>query len=305
MQQLRYLLVSLVLLLAGCQSTQGGQQLVAPPGSPVIFRLGGDTYTVADFAQRLERDIGPGIADLQAQGQTREQIELLANQNNVRASVFDQLLQDALLTQYARRNGIGIDPEAIDAALVAQAPTNPLSPTNALRLEAAQQQLVFEVIARNTRTEMVHVRQILAADDATADAVLAQLQAGADFAALVQQFSQDSASLEQGGDLGWLPRGDAPPEFEAVAFSAPLNTPTKAVSQIGPHVIEVLGREADHPFASFEQLRGSTNAQQFYEQSFLPWYEQLRGEAESSGELQLAPGFDPNSIPLPFAPGSP
>ncbi len=293
----------LLVALAGCASTQNGQALVSPPDSPVILRFASQTYTVADFERRLERDIGPAVADLVAQGQTPEQIEQLANEANIRTRIFDSVVQDLLLLDYARRHGIGVDPSAVDAAVLPQASLDlatPLSSMVASRERTAREQLVYEVIARNTRAEMVRARHILVQDEAAADQVMADLAAGADFASLASERSQDTGSAQQGGELGWAPRGQYVPEFEEVAFSAPLNTPTKVQSQFGWHVIEVLEREADRPFDSFDQLRTSSNAQLYYEQSFMPWYEELRRQSEKSGELQIAPGFDPNSVPLPF-----
>ncbi|MCX7790886.1 MAG: peptidylprolyl isomerase [Chloroflexaceae bacterium] len=294
----------LLVVLAGCASTRNGQQLAAPD-SPVIVRFGGQSYTIADFEQRLQRDIGPVVADLVAQGQTREQIEQLANEANVRVTIFDRMIQDLLLLDYARRNGIGADPTAVDAAVLpmfSPGVDGPLTPMTARREQVAREQVVFEVIARNTRADMVKARHILVADENAAKQVLADLVAGADFATLARERSQDTASAAKGGELDWSPRGQFAPEFEEVAFSAPLNTPTSVQSQFGWHVVEVLAREANRPFESFEQLRASSNAQVFYEQSFTPWYEELRRQAENSGMLELAPGFDPNSVPLPFPP---
>ncbi len=291
----------LLLTLAGCASTRNGQQ-VAPADSPVIVRFGGQTYTIADFEQRLQRDIGPGVADLVAQGQTREEIEQLANEANVRVTIFDRMIQDLLLLDYARRNGIGADPAAVDAAVLpmfSPGVDGSLAPMTARREQAAREQLVFEVIARNTRADMVKARHILVADESAAKQVLADLAAGADFAALARERSQDTGSAAKGGDLGWSTRGQFVPEFEEVAFSAPLNTPTSVQSQFGWHVIEVLARE-NRAFDSFEQLRASSSAQALYEQTFVPWYEELRRQAENSGLLEIAPGFDPNSVPLPF-----
>jgi peptidyl-prolyl cis-trans isomerase C len=305
-----------VMLLAACASTTGGQAVMgAPDTTPVILRVGAETFTEADFVQRLSDDIAAGIADLLAQGQTREQIEQLANDSNVRGSVLDRMVQDALLIDYARRNGIGVDPAAVDAAVPAPAPPDPSvpvdpaaqpTPTSAeQRAQLARDQLVFEVIARNTRADMVRARHVLVADEAAADAILAELAAGADFAAIARERSTDTSSAAEGGDLGWTPRGDYVAEFEEVAFSAPLNAPAKVQSQFGWHVLEVLERQEGRPFDSFDRLRQSSNAQSFYEQSFVPWYDELRAQAELSGDLELAPGFDPNNVPLPFPEGTP
>jgi parvulin-like peptidyl-prolyl isomerase len=55
--------------------------------------------------------------------------------------------------------------------------------------------------------DQVHVREILLATQDEAASMLAQLQAGADFAQLAQQLSTDTASKLAGGDLGWFSKG--------------------------------------------------------------------------------------------------
>lgn len=73
-----------------------------------------------------------------------------------------------------------------------------------------------------------------------ADSIVAELRKGGDFPTAAKRFSQDPASKEQGGDLGWFRRGQMVAEFEAVAFrlrpgviSDPVETP------FGFHIIQV------------------------------------------------------------------
>lgn len=304
------LLVGMLLALVGCQSTDNAALVGGAASSPVVFRLGGTSYTVADYARRLDSEVGAQIAQLLADGQTRAAIEELASQNNLRRAIFDRMVQDALLGQVARRSGIGVDPAAVDAAVFAQTPTfdptNPFSDLRVLRASQAQSQLTFTIVAQHTRADMLHVRQILVADERAADQILADLAGGADFATLARERSQEAESAEVGGDLGWRPRGDLPPELEAAAYAAPLATPAKVMSQLGWHLFAVIARQAGdtddqkRPFDSFAQLQAAKNAQQFYQESFVPWYERLLAEAQASGDLALTPGFDPNSVPLPF-----
>jgi peptidyl-prolyl cis-trans isomerase C len=300
----------LMIALAGCQSTANGADRQVTPSNPLIFRLGGDSYTVADYTRRLRQEVGQGIANLIEQGQTREQIEQLADQNKVRSGIFDRMVQDALLMQYARRNGIGIDTTVLDGSVFAQAgafdPTRPFSDTTALRISQAQNQVVLQVLARNTRADMFHARHIVVESEAAADQVLADLKAGADFAKLAAERSKEVSTSETGGDLGWTPKGELPAEVETAGFALALKTPTKVKVGEAWHVIEVLERQVGataaekRAFDSFEQLQKTQSGQQFYEETFQPWYDQLRKDAEASGELALAQGFDPNSIPLPF-----
>jgi peptidyl-prolyl cis-trans isomerase SurA len=73
-----------------------------------------------------------------------------------------------------------------------------------------------------------------------ADSIVAELRKGADFATAAKRFSQDPASKDQGGDLGWFRRGIMVPEFDATVFrlkpgviSDPVETP------FGFHIIQV------------------------------------------------------------------
>jgi peptidyl-prolyl cis-trans isomerase C len=71
------------------------------------------------------------------------------------------------------------------------------------------------------------------------DAVLKQAKAGADFAKLAQQHSQDG-SAAQGGDLNYFPKGQMVPAFDKVAFELkPGQMSDVVTTQFGYHVIKV------------------------------------------------------------------
>lgn len=75
---------------------------------------------------------------------------------------------------------------------------------------------------------------------AQGDSIVAELRRGADFATAAKRFSQDPASRDQGGDLGWFRRGQMVPEFEAVAFSLKPGVVSDPVeSPFGYHLIQV------------------------------------------------------------------
>ncbi|HET7929856.1 MAG TPA: SurA N-terminal domain-containing protein [Rhodanobacteraceae bacterium] len=84
---------------------------------------------------------------------------------------------------------------------------------------------------------------------------------GADFAALAKQYSDDLGSKNQGGELGWLQKGDAGPEFQAALdkmtkgeISAPVLTAD------GYHIIDLLDVRPGHS-ETFAQVRDQLAAE--------------------------------------------
>jgi peptidyl-prolyl cis-trans isomerase C len=72
------------------------------------------------------------------------------------------------------------------------------------------------------------------------DAILKQAKAGADFAALAKEHSQDG-SAAQGGDLNYFPKGQMAQPFNDVAFSLKKGEMSGVVTtQFGYHIIKVI-----------------------------------------------------------------
>lgn len=77
-----------------------------------------------------------------------------------------------------------------------------------------------------------------------AERILKSLKEGADFAQVAAKESDDPASREKGGDLGYIQRGDRVPEFERAAFVLKVGEISGPVrSQYGYHIIQVLDKK--------------------------------------------------------------
>ena len=107
--------------------------------------------------------------------------------------------------------------------------------------------------------EQVRVRHILIAVPAGADAkadsaakakaddLLKQVNAGGNFAELAGKNSDDPGSKVQGGELGWLTRGQTVPEFDKASFTLqPGQTSDVIKTQFGYHILQVEEKKTAH-----------------------------------------------------------
>ena len=103
---------------------------------------------------------------------------------------------------------------------------------------------------------------ILVKTKAEADAALARIKGGEDFAAVAKAVSIDTGSGAKGGDLGCNPRGAFVPEFDKVAETQPVGQVSDPVqTQYGFHIILVRERKAASYDDAKEQAKAAVNAE--------------------------------------------
>jgi peptidyl-prolyl cis-trans isomerase D len=117
------------------------------------------------------------------------------------------------------------------------------------------------------RPEQVHARHILikagenaprsdAEGKAMIEGIQKRIAAGADFAAVAKEVSEDPGSKPQGGDVGYFGRGQMVKEFEDAAFNAkPGEVAGPVHSPFGYHLIQALDRRPASvvPFAEAKE----------------------------------------------------
>ncbi len=253
--------------------------IIQPTDEPLAATVNGQPITLAAFQRERDRR----ALGMQVEPATAAAFD---------ASVLQTMIDQMIIEQAAARLGIVVTDQEVDAELALEAD---LATANGETLDmfvAAQlytmdeyrtavhgmlltQKVSETVVQVPPYAEQVHSRHILVADEATARSLLAQIQAGADFAQLAMQYSLDSSTAPTGGDLDWVSRGDLlQPEVENAIFSLEPGqiAPEPIHSSLGYHIIQTLEKVEDRP------LSQSALAEK-RQQAFLAWLDSERQSA--------------------------
>jgi peptidyl-prolyl cis-trans isomerase D len=93
-----------------------------------------------------------------------------------------------------------------------------------------------------------------AAAKAKAEALLKQIQGGANFADLAKKNSDDPGSKDKGGELGFAHRGMMVPEFDNALFTQKIGETKIVKSSFGYHIVQVEERQEAHTQSLSEVL---------------------------------------------------
>lgn len=192
--------------------------------------------------------------------------------------VFDELAEIMLLKQEAHAAGIQVTEAEIMASYDKLAEAHGgtedfqrviadfynLTPFQFAK-EFIPEQIYRDKIQEQLFTQL-KVRHIVVEDEGQARQVLDKTKAGEDFQELAKQFSQDLTTRSEGGDLGWLRRGQFTQAFEDAAFTLAAGQLSQELvkTDFGYHIIKVEERR-DGPVS---------------DQSFPIWLESLRDQAK-------------------------
>ncbi len=296
---------------------------VAHEDDPVVLRLGSETETLSELNERFEiairsitasqgaeltdevraqlAGLKPAFLDQRARelvlvSEARERglapsdEELDAQIDEVRASfeddaAFDQLLVDSGIGSLETLRGLVRENEMINA-LYARIESEQEIGDEQLRTAYQDRREQF------ARGEQACARHILLDTAEEAEEVLAELEAGADFAELAAERST-GPSGPQGGDLGCFGRGQMVAPFEEAVFAAEVGSPAGPVeTQFGQHVILVTERQ-EAGTASFEEVAPQLRATLIQEAT----EREVAALVEGSGVISY-----PERVPAPEAP---
>ena len=170
---------------------------------------------------------------------------------------------EANRAQYALPETLSFQVLVADQAKMAQS----------LTISEAQLRSAYSGSMDNFRfPERAKVRHILLMTQGKSDAekkaalskaqdLLKQVTGGGDFAELAKKNSQDPGSAQNGGDLGFIVRGQTVPEFEKFVFAAkPKDISGVITTEYGYHIIQVLEKEPAR-VKPFEEVKASLEEQ--------------------------------------------
>jgi parvulin-like peptidyl-prolyl isomerase len=263
----RFIRISLILWIAlglsACGSFFTPQPIATPTVTltpepptatsvPLALSVNGEGIPVEDFNAEVQRY----LTSQTALGKT-------VAPGDAANTVKEDLTAQLLLAQAARADGFTLDEAGIQArvdALTAQiGGADKLSAWEAahgytdqafrseLQRAAEAAWMRDKIVAAVPSTaEQVHVQQILLYNQDTAQDFLNQLNGGADFDELASQ--ADSITR---GDLGWVPRGYLlEPKIEEAAFALDVGQHSDVIAtDVGFHIVRILGRDPQHPLS--------------------------------------------------------
>ncbi len=139
--------------------------------------------------------------------------------------------------------------------------------------------------------EQVEASHILVADEKTAKEVKQKLDDGEDFADLAKEYSTDTATKDNGGELGYFSSGQMVEEFEKAAFAMDvdeISDPVKTTN--GWHIIKVTGHK-DAVEAKLDDHKDEikdTLFEQKMNTEYSTWLEEVKADYDIKNNLDTA-----------------
>lgn len=240
----------------------------AHPGAAAV--VGSSRISIA----QLDDSVSTMLNDSGTSGQAS------SNVSATRRSVLTRMIRDALVVAGAKVKGVSVSEGEVQSQLSAALQGEGGSQTQ-LNAVAAQQGIaagdlhdyiyyallegkIADALTKNVTVQEVDAAHILVKDKATADKILAQVQADpSTFGALAKQYSTDTGSADNGGDLGYAPKGAYVEPFDTEVNTKPVGSIFEVQTQYGYHVVHIIDRKTV-PVSQLDQ----NQAQQIQGQAF-------------------------------------
>ena len=231
------LVIFLTQFFSACSKEQDQEQaaLEKPKGS-LLADVDGEGISLDDYSQhimRLPSKMRRAIVD-------KESKEKVLND-----MISEKLLyKEALKRNYEANEQVVEKMAAMKRAIILEAFVKDLLKQDIVISDEEIVDYFNEHKEEFGRPAMVKAMHILTLNKESAEKVMAELKKGGDFADLAKKNSTDSMTARKGGDLGFLPRGKMPPEFDEAAFALKKENDISGIvkTNLGYHIIKLTGR---------------------------------------------------------------
>lgn len=290
-------------LNAASTAASGGSKQDIKPGSPQF--------------EAAKRQVVPQLLAFNLAGAYAQENGIEVSQGEVQDEI-DKTKQQ--LAQQAEAAGKGGDPDTVFQGALDRFGFTEASFRDEVRKDLLVQKVQDEVAGDTAPTEQEvqdfydnHteqfttperrcIRRILFSpdDEATAEEVKSELDDGADFAELAQEYSEDTGSKDKGGDLGCQAKG-AFPGFDDAAFGAKegeIVGPIK--TDFGYNLIEVTEIQPEKQ-QSLEEASPQIEEQLSQQRQATEFDSWLQDQLDKRN-VKYLPGYDPNRQTLPGGP---
>jgi parvulin-like peptidyl-prolyl isomerase len=254
---------------------------LAPDKDTVLASTKTFTVTAAEVVQAARDNLGIRADQLKsadagelkqvldrAAGALAERKLLLAAAAKAKTSVTSEELDKALQSEYAQAGGeqaflealkngdVSIDhvKASVKETLLINKLLQGVAEENAKVSEEALRKAYEEETAGDKTATVRHILLLTqgkteaekAAAKTKIEGILAQAEAGADFAELAKKYSEDPGSKDKGGLYENFPRGQMVKPFEDAAFSVPVGQISGVVeTSYGYHILKVIDRQKE------------------------------------------------------------
>jgi peptidyl-prolyl cis-trans isomerase C len=258
---------------ASSQEPAVNQAAPTPPSpTTVVATVAGQQITEADLAFAAE-DLGPDLNQIPP--------------DQIRAVLLSQMIDLKLMAAAGHAANLEnsdlykarisyLEDRALRRAYTKQVVSDVITP-DAIKAEYDKE------IAAMPAVDEIHARHILVTTEDDAKAIKAQLDGGADFAALAKEKSIEPGAKTSGGDLGFFTQDKMVKPFADAAFALKVNEISQPVqTQFGWHVIQVLERRP----AAKPTLEAMT--QQIGQQLYVKKYREIFDNLRKASTIDIA-----------------
>ncbi len=116
--------------------------------------------------------------------------------------------------------------------------------------------------------------------------VLERIKEGADFTKMAMEYSEDTSSRKEGGDLGYFRKGELLPALEKEAIRLQVGEVSGLIrTELGFHILKLLDRKGGEP-PPFEEIKEKVQAD-YYEKELEKALQQFLGKLKEKSVIEI------------------